>query len=127
MLATLGMFVFDMASAPFEELSRRRAWRHERTERFGAMAAPQFVGPGDDAITITGTLVPGLAGSYSSIDRLAEMANTGEAYPLLDGEGTVLGNFTIEGLDETRRYLTERGKARMVDFTLNLMRSPDAE
>lgn len=126
MLATLGMFVFELTSAPFDEISRRRDWRHERPERFGAPPASQFIGVGDDAVTISGTLIPGLAGSYSAIDTLAEMADAGEAYPLMDGAGVMIGTFTIMGMDETRRYLTDQGKARMVDFSISLMRVPDA-
>ena len=63
MLAALGLFVFDMSTTLFDELARKREWRHARTDRFGAMAASQFVGPGDDKVTISGTLVPEVAGS----------------------------------------------------------------
>jgi len=125
MLAALGMFVFETSSAPFDELARRREWRHERTDRFGARAASQYVGPGQDAVTLSGALIPGLAGKYSSLERLVEMADSGEAYPLMDGSGTVLGTFTIEGLDETHKALTENGRARWIDFSLNLQRVAD--
>jgi len=125
MLAALGMFVFETSSAPFDELARRREWRHERTDRFGARAASQYVGPGQDSVTLSGALIPGLAGKYSSLERLVEMADSGEAYPLMDGSGTVLGTFTIEGLDETHKALTENGRARWIDFNLNLQRVAD--
>jgi len=126
MLAALGMFVFETSSAPFAELARRRDWRHARTDLYGARAASQFLGPGEDVVTISGTLVPGLAGKYSSIERIAEMADTGDAHQLADGDGRILGMFTIEGLDETHKYLTERGKARMIDFSITLKRVADA-
>jgi len=126
MLAALGMFVFETASAPFQEIARRRDWRHARTDRFGARAASQYVGPGEDQVTLSGTLVPALAGRWSSLEQLAAMAATGEAYPLADGEGRILGSFTIEGLEETHKYLTDRGRARMIDFSLSLKRVDDA-
>lgn len=126
MLAALGMFVFETSSAPFAELTRRREWRHARTDVFGARAASQFLGPGDDQVTISGALVPALAGRYSSIEQIADMADTGEAVPLTDGAGNVLGTYTIEGLDETHRYLTENGKARWIDFSITLKRVADA-
>ncbi len=125
MLAALGMFVFETASAPFEELSRRRAWRHERTKRFGARDAGQYVGPGEDQVTISGAIVPGITGGYSAIEQLAAMAETGEAWPLSDGTGTVFGHFTIDALDEGHKYLSENGKARRIDFTLTLTRTGD--
>jgi len=120
MLAALGMLVFESDSALFDELARRRDWRHARTERFGARAASQFLGPGSDQVTLSGKLVPGLAGSYSSIETLVAMADTGEAHQLADGRGNILGKFTIEGLDETHRELIDTGQARVIDFTLTL-------
>lgn len=122
MLAAIGMFVFETDTALFDELARKRSWRHARTERFGAIAASQFVGPGDDDVTLSGRLVPGLAGRWSSLQQIAEMADTGEAFPLADGTGTILGQFTIEGLDETHRSLIDNGRARLIDFTITLRR-----
>jgi phage protein U len=122
MLAALGMFIFDTDSALFDELSRRRSWRHGRTERFGARAASQFLGPGQDQVTLSGKLIPELAGSYSSIEKLVEMADTGEAYPLADGLGNILGSFTIETIDEQHSNLIDTGRARTIDFSIDLER-----
>lgn len=122
MLAALGMFVFETDSALFDELARTRNWRHAKTDRFGSRPASQFVGPGDDAVTLTGKLVPLLAGKYSAIERLAEMADTGDAWPLADGTGKILGSYTIETLDEKHGNLASNGKARTIDFTLSLRR-----
>ena len=123
MLAALGMFIFDTDSAPFDELSRRRSWRHGRTERFGARAASQYLGPGEDQVTLSGKLVPELAGSYSSIEKLVEMADTGEAYPLADGIGNIMGSFTIETIDEQHGTLIDNGRARVIDFNIDLKRA----
>lgn len=122
MLAALGMFVFDIDSLLFEEMTRRRSWRHGRTDRFGARAAGQYLGPGEDAITLSGTLVPELAGRHSAIETLAEMAATGDAFPLADGSGTVHGNFTIENLEERKTNLLDNGQARTTGFTIELLR-----
>lgn len=122
-LAALGMFVFGLETMLFDELARNRAWRHGRTERFGARAASQFLGPGEDGITLTGTLVPELAGSYSSLETLARMADAGEAYPLADGTGTILGHYTIEKLEERKTSLLDDGRPRQVGFSIELQRA----
>lgn len=122
MLAGLGMFVFDTSSALFERLSRERAWSHERSARFGARDASQYTGPGAERITIAGSLIPEIAGSYGSLEKLAEMADDGEAVPLIDGLGNVIGTYTIEGLREEKTNLIDNGQARRVDFTLELSR-----
>ncbi|RSU73154.1 oxidoreductase [Sphingomonas sp. S-NIH.Pt3_0716] len=126
MLAALGQFVFDTSSALFDQLERQRSWRHARTDRFGAMAASQYTGPGDDRIRLSGRLIPEICGSYySSIETLAEMAGTGDAYPFVKGSGDVLGQFTIEIIDERHTNLVDTGQARAVDFTIELSRVPE--
>ena len=123
MLAALGMFIFDTDTTLFDELARRRSWRHGRTERFGARAASQFLGPGDDHVTLSGKLIPELAGSYSSIEKLAEMADTGEAYPLANGLGNIMGSYTIETIDEQHGTLIDNGRARVIGFNIDLKRA----
>jgi hypothetical protein len=51
-LLTLGMFVFGMDTLAYSDLQRRITWRHEASDRFGARPAVQFIGPGDDDVTI---------------------------------------------------------------------------
>lgn len=122
MLGALGMFVFDTDSALFDALARRRSWRHGRTDRFGARAASQYLGPGEERITLDGTLVPELCGSYSALETIAEMADTGDAYPLADGNGTLYGSYTIENLEERKSSLIDTGQARVTGFTIELYR-----
>lgn len=122
MLAALGLFVFETDTALFDKMQRERDWRHPRTDRFGARPAAQFAGPGEDRITLSGTLVPELVGSYYALETLAQMAAEGEAWPLVDGNGYVIGTFTIERLTEDRGNLLDRGEARRTDFTLELSR-----
>ena len=122
MLAALGMFVFATDSLLFDSLTRDRDWRHGRTDRFGARAASQFLGPGEDKVTLNGTLVPELAGRYSSIETLAEMGDGGDAHQLADGSGNVLGSFTIMNLREQHDILIDNGKARVIGFSIDLQR-----
>jgi len=122
MLAALGMFVFDITTAAHDQLTRNRDWRHVRTERFGARAASQFLGPGEDKITLAGTLVPEITGSYAAIDTLAAMADQGEAYPLMDGTGLVFGQYTIDRIEERHGSLIDNGKARVIGFSIELTR-----
>ncbi len=123
MLAALGLFVFETDSVLFDKLQRERDWRHPRTERFGARPAAQFAGPGEDRITLSGMLVPEIMGDYYALETLAQMAAEGEAWPLVDGYGNVIGTFTIERLTEDRGNLLDAGEARRTNFTLELSRA----
>lgn len=122
-LMTLGMFVFGMDTIAYSDFQRTIAWRHATSERFLARPASQFTGPGEDAVTIAGLLVPEIAGTYGAIERLIEMADTGDNWPLLDGNGTVLGHYRIEGLDQTHHAVMAGGIPRAIDFNLSLKRA----
>ena len=122
MLFALGLFVFDSQTMLPDRIERDRAFRHARDDRFLTPAASQFVGVGDDKVTLTGTLVPELAGSASAIETLAEMASEGEAWPLMDGTGSILGTYTIDRLANGGSNLIDTGQARKIDFTLELTR-----
>lgn len=122
MLAALGMFVFETDSLLFDSRTRDRDWRHASSERFGARAASQFLGPGEDKISVNGLLVREIAGSYSAIETLVEMADGGDAYPLADGSGRILGTFVITNLREQHNVLIDTGEARVIDFSIDLKR-----
>lgn len=122
-LMALGMFVFDGDTLLFDGLERNRAWRHGRTERFRARPASQFLGPGEDKITLSGTLVPELVGQYSAITTLAKMADAGEAYLLMRGDGMIFGKYTIDGIAERQSAIIGNGMPRVVGFTLELVRA----
>lgn len=124
-LMSLGMFVFSMDTALYDTLTRSREWRHATAERFGARAASQFVGPGADNIGLSGLIVPEIAGRYSTLETLADMAAAGESYPLMDGLGRILGHYRIVRLDEDHRVIMAGGIARNVAFRLELERSDD--
>ena len=53
------------------------------------------------------------------------MANSGDAWPLLDGAGRVYGAYVIETIDEGQRVLLADGTPLKIDFTINLLRVDD--
>lgn len=121
-LAALGLFIFEFATWPFEELSRRSDWGHAAAARVGARDALQFTGPGDETISIQGKLAPEVAGSFASIDTLRAMADEGDEYQFVLGTGEVWGGFVIVGIDERRKAMLADGTPRLIDFTLDLKR-----
>jgi phage protein U len=121
-LMSLGLFVFELATLPFSEMQRRSDWRHARNDRVGARAAAQYVGPGEDNITLSGVLMPEAAGTLDSIETLRAMADNGDAYPLIDGLGRIVGQYVITALDERKTHFLDNGVARKTDFALDLAR-----
>ena len=124
-LATLGMFVFETGTLPFASLDRQTDWRYAQAERFDARAATQFIGQGEDKITLAGVLVGGQIGDYAALTRIRSMADAGESYPLVDGIGRVLGNWFIRSLKETQTLFFVDGVQRKSDFSLDLERASE--
>ncbi|WP_312668991.1 phage tail protein [Stutzerimonas nitrititolerans] len=125
MMMALGMFIFSLETLAYQEFQRQTAWRHGKTARIGTNPARQFMGRDDDTITLPGVLLPALAGAQISLDTLRYMADTGKAWPLVEGTGKIYGTWVIESLSETRTLFFRDGQARRIEFTLSLVRIDD--
>lgn len=122
MMLSLGMFAFEISTLAYQELTRSRAWRFGRTPRFGSREASQFLGPGDDKVTLTGAIYPGVSGSFWSLEQLANLADDGQAWPLVDGTGNVLGQYVVDSIDSRASTFLVDGLARKGDFSIALTR-----
>lgn len=120
MQLALGAFIFETDNLTYSQLGRRTAWRHAGQSRVGASEALQYVGPGDDTLSLTGVLPHGVVGRSEAIATLRDMGRRGAAWPLVGGDGVVHGAWIITDLDETQRGLMIDGRPRLSDFTLNL-------
>ncbi|MNJ34256.1 Phage P2 GpU [compost metagenome] len=125
MMLSLGMFVFSLHTLAYQEMQRQTEWRHAVNNRIGAQPARQFLGRSEDEITLPGVLLPELAGSMVSLDALRQMADTGKAWPMVEGTGRLCGLWVIESLSETRTLFFQDGAPRRIEFNLKLKRIDD--
>lgn len=121
-LMAWGQFLFELRGLAFDELQRRADWRHARAPRVGAADAAQFVGQGEETVSLSGSVYAEIANGPASLDALRRAAATGEAQPLVDGRGTVYGDFVVTGVDERHAYMMADGRARRIDFGIDLLR-----
>lgn len=126
MMMALGFFVFSLHTAAYQEMQRQLAWRHASLPRVGDRPASQFIGVDDETITLNGVLLPELAGTQLSLDVLQAMADTGDAWPLIEGTGRIYGLYVIESLQTTRQLFFADGAARRLDFSVALKRVDDS-
>ena len=110
MQLALGQFVFELGTLAYQDFKRSNDWRHASNSRVGARPAYQFVGVGDDAISLSGWVAPGQVGSYASIAALRAMGDSGQAFALVSGTGEVFGQYVIKQLEETGTYHDRRGR-----------------
>ena len=125
MMAALGQFTFALNTLAFQEMRRSTSWRHPSNPRVGARPARQFVGLGDETITLTGLQAPEFMGDRKALDRLRDMADRGNAYALVNGAGESFGAWVIENIEETGTLFVREGVPRRVEFTINIARMDD--
>ncbi|MCS6236192.1 phage tail protein [Shewanella baltica] len=122
MMMTLGFFVFSRLTVPYQTSQHDMVWRHPTNSRVGARPSAQFLGVGDETLTLSGVLMPEITGGELSLEALRKMADTGKAYPLIEGRGTVAGFFVIEKISKGRSEFFSDGAARKIEFTIELKR-----
>ncbi|MBW3516876.1 phage tail protein [Shewanella sp. NKUCC01_JLK] len=122
MMMTLGFFVFSRLTVPYQTSQHDMVWRHPTNSRIGARPSAQFLGVGDETLTLSGVLMPEITGGELSLEALRKMADTGKAYPLIEGRGTVTGFFVIEKISKGRSEFFSDGAARKIEFTIELKR-----
>ena len=126
MILSLGQFVFSVDTLTFNELQRSRSWSFANNDIAQGRPQYQFTGVGEETISIPFLIYQEHGfGNRQSVDDLAEMADTGAGYVLIDSSGYIYGVFAIDSIDDTRSYLTINGVPRKVDGTLKLTRVDD--
>lgn len=126
MLLALGLFTFGIDTLAYDELQRKTSWRHAASTRIGARDAVQFTGPGEETISLPGTVFAEIADGDVSLDELRRMADTGQAWSLVDGMGYVHGAFVIVTIDDRHKAFYPNGRPRRIDFSIDLLRVDDA-
>lgn len=125
MMMIFGTYVFSLSTAAYQQMQRQMDWRHVSSARVGARPARQYVGQGDDSITLQGTISAELTGDPDTLDDLRALADEGKPQALVEGTGRVYGGYVLVSLIETRRELHSDGTPRLIDFQMQLERDED--
>ena len=119
-MMALGDYRFSLATAAYQELQRTTAYRWALQPRLGRRPSRQFVGAGDETISLGGTIYPHYRGGLGQLDAMRTEAGAGRPLQLVTGTGVVLGQWVIERVEETQRFFLDDGRPRSVEFRLEL-------
>lgn len=125
MMMCFGTYVFSLSTAAYDQLQRQMQWRHSSSERLHARPARQYVGPGDETISLQGLIAAELTDDIQTLDVLRALADEGRPQSLVEGTGLVYGSYVIDSLSETRKELFNDGTPRLIEFQLQLTRTDD--
>lgn len=128
----LGDFLFGATTLSIASFNKSREWNVVETQRVFLPAAIQFCSAKAQSFSLSGTLFPGMlslsakkdeqtAVGTSALKKLRDMADTGESYWLVCGNGEVFGRFAIKKVTETETHWLEEGTPLRVDFSVELV------
>lgn len=118
----LGAFQFGVNTAAYQSLKRSSEWKWPSQDRFGNPPALQYVGPGAESITLPGVIYPEWRGGDGQLDNLRALAEKGEPQKMIDGNGSILGDWVIERIEESQSVFAAGGSPRKQEFTIQLRR-----
>jgi len=127
MLAQLGTVSFEVWPVNMHETDRDAAADHVAKDVLGTLRPREFVGEGDDQITIRGRLFPETFGG--STDDLHTMRVSGTAQIHVRGDGRSFGWWVIDRVKERSTYLDAKGRGKVIEFEVSITRAapPSAE
>ncbi len=118
----LGDYTFSLNTAAYQQLRRQTEYRWPAQQRIGRLPARQFTGPGQEILSLSGTIYPQFRGGTGQVDAMRQKAGQGQPMTLVDGAGRVRGKWVITRVEETQRVLFADGAPRRIDFRLELAR-----
>ncbi|BBF92345.1 phage tail protein [Blastochloris tepida] len=123
-LMGLGPYRFEVTRHAYEELEHAAEGRWEKHELFGRAPQYQWLGPGEETLTIKGAVIPRYTGEASAAQLRAMQAEVGAGRPLflVAGTGRVFGAFGLKKVGRTDTYIGPRGDAMKAEFALELVR-----
>lgn len=118
----LGDYKFMIPEAVYQTLERSTEFKWPSQHRFLLGPSSQFVGNGEDRITLNGVVFPEWLGGAGQADRFREMGGMGQAYLMISGTGSIMGYWFIEAVNEKQSLFAAFGTPRKQEFSLTLRR-----
>ena len=126
-LLALGDYRFSVDTAAYRELTRVTEYRWPSQARLGRRPARQFMGVGEDTVTVRGVVYPHHRGGLGQLEAMRAQAGRGEPLRMVGGDGGVLGRWVITRIEETQLEHWPDGAPRRQDFVLELAHYGDDE
>lgn len=120
MLYQIGTLTLDTMPFAAEEMGRRATSDFAVKPLVGRLPGREFMGEGEDSISITGQLLPSKIGGLTELETAHTLRRSGQALPLMRGDGKAYGWFVIDEIREEHRGLDRQGVGFAVKHTISL-------
>lgn len=124
-MMSLGDFAFQLPTIVYQSFAHKRSARFAANPRMGTGDAFQYVGPGPEAISLSGVSAMGITSAEESYYELNLILAGGRERSLVDALGNVFGEYVLISMDIDRENFSALGAARRSEFKLELERVDD--
>lgn len=119
-LYVLGGVVMDTRPFNADKFERRASADLVQKAVMGGLQPSEFMGEGEESLTLSGQLLPFKTGGLTELDVLDEMRRTGARFPVMRGDGKRLGTYAITDISERHRELMRDGVGFVVKYSVRL-------
>lgn len=113
-----GGFEFKLDTAGLETFGRQSTYRWPVQERIERPVALQFVGEGENTISVAGYIHPHFKGTATELDKLRKIAEEGKPKIMTTGTGKVLGKYVCTDIKDDFSSMLDDLRPRRVDYTV---------
>ena len=120
MLYSIGSLMIDTRPFSVDEVQRSASADFAQKALIGAMQGRDFLGAGEDKITLSGKILPFKLGGMTELEMAHGFRVSGQRLPVLRGDGRRLGWFVIDSITERHRDLMRDGVGFFVEPSISL-------
>ena len=123
-MMALGAFRFSLSTAAYQDFERNNEYRWASVDRIGARPAKQWIGEGEQTISLRGTIYPGFIAQRNGLGQLPamrEQAGLGLPLMLVSGSGRVFGLHCITSIREGQKTFFSDGTPRAIEFDISMV------
>ena len=126
MLYSIGTITLDTRPFSVDDVERSGSADFAVKPLIGSLPGREFMGEGDEKLSISGQLLPSKIGGLTELEALHAMRRSGQRLPVMRGDGKMFGWFVIEDIRESHSQLLANGIGFTVKHTISLTKtSPD--
>lgn len=123
LLLGVGPYRFAIASLNYQEVERNFEYRWKSQERIGRRPAQQFLGPGEETVTLRGVIYPGdprFGNGFAQLESMRREAALGVPRGVASSLGRYYGQWCIKSIRDVQTYFDRNGAPRKVEFTIEM-------
>lgn len=122
MLYQIGAVTLDTTPFNVDEVDRDASADFAVKPVIGVAPRREFMGEGDDELTLSGQILPSKIGGLVELETLHGFRRSGRQLPVMRGDGKMMGWFAITRIVERHADLERNGVGFTVAHTISLVK-----